>query len=318
MVPHRAYTVPPQWDIEVVFEPGGEGDVPASPKLADRGGTIGVVEVDHHAEPEDTSAAQGDIGVSRKVTVDLIGKEDGGEGELQAIVVLRGAVDVIDVQRETIRDHQLLEEAPAHLFQSRRDGAVLQVVAFVELVEQVLRTFDWTGHELGKEHHVRRIRDEVLLRLLLAPIDFNHIAQTLKGVEREPDRQDDLERRILQLPPEEPDHVDEGVGEEVEVLEDKQNQTGGDDADPQQELFVSWLNALKIDAGEVVDQDRDEQDRDIDRDECHVEHATGDKQQQRAVPMRQDEIQRTNGWEKDGELDGVEKHGKGNFPVCVM
>ena len=45
-------TTAPEWYVEVVPQPGGERDVPASPELGDGGGAVGRVEVDIEAEAE--------------------------------------------------------------------------------------------------------------------------------------------------------------------------------------------------------------------------------------------------------------------------
>lgn len=59
-----AVTVAAKGDVEVVLEPRGEADVPASPKLSDGGGAVGVVEVLGELEAEQEGDADCHVGVA--------------------------------------------------------------------------------------------------------------------------------------------------------------------------------------------------------------------------------------------------------------
>src|SRR5437660_12433954 len=89
----------------------------------------------------------------------------------------------------------------------------------IELVEQVLRPFDRARHELRKKHYIGGIGDDVCLGLLPASIDLDNVAQALKCVKRQTDRQDDVYRRSRKLPAPQSDKADEAIGEEIEILE---------------------------------------------------------------------------------------------------
>jgi hypothetical protein len=58
-------------DEEVVPQPLGEADVPASPELRGVAGKIGSSEIEHEFEAEELCDASGDIGVAREVAIDL-------------------------------------------------------------------------------------------------------------------------------------------------------------------------------------------------------------------------------------------------------
>lgn len=65
-------------DVEVIPEPGGEGDVPAAPKLLDGFREIGSAEVLHQVKAHHPSRPDGHVRVAREVAVDLEGEEHGG------------------------------------------------------------------------------------------------------------------------------------------------------------------------------------------------------------------------------------------------
>jgi len=63
---------------------------------------------------------------------------------------------------------------------------------FAELMEQILRTFNRSSHELRIEHHVKGINAEMVFGLLLTTVHFNGITHSLEGMEGETDRQYDI------------------------------------------------------------------------------------------------------------------------------
>ena len=67
---------PSQRDVEVIAEPGGEGDVPPSPELCDVAREVGVGEVAHQVDAEEAGGTDGDVGVAGEVAVDLKGEEE--------------------------------------------------------------------------------------------------------------------------------------------------------------------------------------------------------------------------------------------------
>ena len=57
----------PQGDIQVVFEPGGQRNMPAPPEIPDGSGEIGVAKVDREIKAQDPGRADGYIRVAGKV-----------------------------------------------------------------------------------------------------------------------------------------------------------------------------------------------------------------------------------------------------------
>ena len=116
-----------------------------------------------------------------------------------------------------------LKNPHAMRFESGGDSFVIKIVLLVELMQQILRAFDGAGDQLREKHHVGGVSDEMVFRLLPSAINLDHVAEALKGVKRETDRQDDIHDWFWQLPANQMRQPDEIAGEEIEILEDKQN-----------------------------------------------------------------------------------------------
>ena len=56
-----AVPVAPQGDVEIIFQPAGEADMPSLPELPGVGGKIWKIEVDHNIESHAASQSPGNI-----------------------------------------------------------------------------------------------------------------------------------------------------------------------------------------------------------------------------------------------------------------
>ena len=109
---HPPSAAPAQRDIEVVPEPGGEGDVPAPPELPDGAGEVGRAEVFHQPETQHLGAAQGHIRVSGEVAVNLNGKGGGGRDDLEAAKLIRRGIYGGDQHAQAVGNDQLFKSTP--------------------------------------------------------------------------------------------------------------------------------------------------------------------------------------------------------------
>ena len=116
------------------------------------------------------------------------------------------------------------------------------------------------------------------LGFLLSPIDLDHITQTLEGVERQPDRQNDAQYRERVLEVEKMGDGDKIIRKKVVIFKDKKHQTSGQDTDRQEKFFYFLtLRIFDEHPGEIIDQDGHCQYEDIDRDESDVKKAARHK-----------------------------------------
>jgi len=65
--------------------------------------------------------------------------------------------------------------------------------------------------------------------------------------------------------------------EEVEVFEDEQNQTSGDNTDNEVDFFFPLIRFFDPDSGDIIDDDRSKKNEYVLRDEVHIENATGNE-----------------------------------------
>src|SRR5205085_1217613 len=68
-------------EIDIVSKPGGKGDVPSAPEFRDTASMVGGIKILHQFKAHQASRADGNVRVSREITVDLVGKKNGREGQ---------------------------------------------------------------------------------------------------------------------------------------------------------------------------------------------------------------------------------------------
>src|SRR4029079_7481711 len=66
-------TAPTEWHIYIIAEPCRQRDVPSLPELSHAFGEIWSAEVCHERKAHDARCADGNVGVSGKITIDLDG-----------------------------------------------------------------------------------------------------------------------------------------------------------------------------------------------------------------------------------------------------
>src|SRR5439155_2578742 len=110
----------------------------------------------------------------------------------------------------------------------RRCGGI-EHSASIELVEQIPRSNDWPGHEVGEKENERKIAHRIVDCVELPAIHIDRVAERLKGIKTDPHRKDDLQGHRRSVQPEQRAETSERIGEEIEVFE------GGEDAQIRQE-----------------------------------------------------------------------------------
>ena len=202
-------------NVEVFLEPCGQADVPALPELADVAGDVRQVEVALELVAERVRAADRHVRIAGKVEVDLQRVGHNRQRHGRRIERQRRREYLIDEHRQVIRQHDLLEHAPREQVQPAPDGGASRAAVLLELRQEVRRLDDRSRDQLRKEGDVQRKAHQVAADGQLAAIDVDRIAQALKGVKRDADRQDDAQRPRLC----DAEQRAEGIDEEIRVLE---------------------------------------------------------------------------------------------------
>jgi len=178
----------PQGEVDIVPEPGGQGDVPPPPEFGDGPGDVGVIEVLQEVEAEHLAKADGHVGVAGEIVVDLQGVAQGaqpGEGGGQAVPLAKGPVGH---HRQLVGEEHLL--AQTHDKPAAPGGEVRpDLFAVVDLLGHCLILDDGAGDELGEKGDVKPHLQGRALHLPPVPVDVQHIAQGLEGKEGDADGQ---------------------------------------------------------------------------------------------------------------------------------
>ena len=134
-------------------------------------------EVADEAEAEEPRAPQRDIGVAAEIAIHLDREER--SRQQQGAACMHGGVLVngIDVARDVVGDDDLLEESPKHLAQTVDRFFEVEGARLLDLVQQAVRPFDGTGHQLREEHDIQREHAEAFLGVVLTAVHFHGIGQ---------------------------------------------------------------------------------------------------------------------------------------------
>src|SRR5205807_6503210 len=132
-----------------------QGHVPAVPEVLQRGRGVGRVEVVGKADTEQQRTADGDVGVSGEVGVDLHRVAVHGGDNLRRGVVLRRVEDGVDeVGGQEGRQHHLLEHAREDQDESAAGIETPLVASPAHLRDELGGADDRAGDDVGEEGEV--------------------------------------------------------------------------------------------------------------------------------------------------------------------
>ena len=181
--PYRSLSAAPQGDVEVIAEPGGQGDMPPPPELRDGAGEIGRLEVLHQLHPQHLGAAQGHVGIGGEIAIDLDGEGAGGGDDLEPSKRTGICVDGGDQHTQPVGDDQLFEGPP-----QKPEGPQPQAIpggtaAGAELGHHLFRPSDGSREELGKEGQKEGYVENIPPGFGFFPIRVHQIARRHKEIE---------------------------------------------------------------------------------------------------------------------------------------
>ena len=176
--------VAPQRDIDVVAKPGGEGDVPAVPKLREARGLVGEAEVVLQAETHQGGQSDRQVAIAREVAEDLHGESDHAHEALEARVVGGRVEDPVVVLGNVVGDDHLLDDAQ----ENQPQALVGQRAAWGQLVcmllwDEYFGARDGSRHEEGEEGEVEGVFQQRRGGGKASAIDIDRVADGLEGVE---------------------------------------------------------------------------------------------------------------------------------------
>ena len=186
---HGAAAVAAQRYVEIVAEPGGEGDVPAVPELAQVERLVGISEVLFQLESHQGGDADAQVAVAGEVAVNLQGiaqdahqvlKTRIGHGVFENPVVVLGDI----VGYEEFLEHAHDDEPEADVGAPVGHGCRL-----LKLRQQGAGPGDGACHDEREEGQVEGILEQAHLVGVLAFVHIYGIADGLEGIEGDTDGQ---------------------------------------------------------------------------------------------------------------------------------
>ena len=280
---HGAAAVAAQRYVEIVAEPGGEGDVPAVPELAQVERLVGISEVLFQLESHQGGDTDAQVAVAGEVTVNLQGiaqdahqvlKTRIGHGVFENPVVVLGDIVGYEEFLEHAHDDEPEADVGAPVGHGRR---------LLELWQQGAGTGDGACHEQGEEGEVERVFKQARLCGEPPLVYVDGVTDGLERVERYSHRQDDGQRREVGA-----GEFVENLNEEIGVLVVEQRQQFHCHGEPHQS-FAPWPFPLVHLACEVVRQ----------------QHGGGQQEHQHPVGLVGEEQAERHHVEKHERLEGV-------------
>ena len=234
----RGAAVPTHGDVQVIFEPTGQTDVPAFPEFTNVSGFVRRTEINRQVEPHQQCNADGHVRVSAEVGVHLEAVRIQADEVFKSTVAPRVGKDAVyHVDGEVIGQPDFLDQPVEDPKQTRSKFNPAEPVGLMELRDEGFGANDGPRYQLREKTHEKPKIQHAAHRLDFLSVHVDGVRHGLEGVERNPHRQEDLihaERRsqmrirplaecCVWLTPMRSEQRLQGVRNEVRVLEVQQH-----------------------------------------------------------------------------------------------
>ena len=281
--------------------------MPALPEITHGEGEIGRFEVHHQLHTHHLRAAPGDVGIAAEVAVNLQGKGCRGQGRRAAGGIGNIVIHRVRQPRQVSGTHALFEKAPDHEPDAMGGLVIPENLLLFELRQEVIRPLDGTGHQLGEVGHEQSKGYKVPLRLHLAPVHIDGVAESLEGIKGYANRQDDVQSRGGKGDAHRPTQGRKGLAKEIQVFEEKQKSEVNDQVGNEHRLFGPGI-APDAQGTKIIDRCGKQDQHDKLRLPAHIKIVTGRQEQIFPKPMRQGPVEDQHRRQKDHEFQRIEKH----------
>ena len=191
-VPQGTFPVAAQGDIDILPEPGPQGDMPSAPEFGSAQGHIGIIEVLGDGEAKHLADADGHIRITAEVKIDLQGKgPDHKPGQNDRHLRIRQGRDLAVHIAEAVRQQDLLAQAADKHGHAGGDLRPVEPVG-AKLRRKVHIADDGSGGDLCKEGHENPVVDEIYLGRLILSVHIDQIGQDREGKKGNTDGQGQL------------------------------------------------------------------------------------------------------------------------------
>jgi hypothetical protein len=296
--------IAPQGDIDVVAQPGGEGDVPAAPEVSEADGCIGKAEVVRESKAQTEGRSDRGDRVAGEVAEDLStegqrrdpGIDKAGDG-LAVIDLLH------DRGKEAVGEHRFLKQTQGHQGQAEAQLIGCGLAGQLKLRNQFGGPHDGSGYQVRKERNKEGVIEEAARRRCTAEVDVQGVRHGGEGIERDADGQHNtrLWRGVFESC--QRCQVSEVLDQEVAVFEvAEETQTDGDGEEHPGAAPPGVVCLREAARGEPVDYGRYPEEDHKGRVPCCVEDVAGDEEVDFLHPPREGHrVQDENDGKEDNE-----------------
>ena len=187
-------TVAAQRDVNIIAEPGAEGDVPTPPEFGDAFGDVRIVKVLWEIETQHPAQTNRHQRITAEIKINLEGicqqahprQRGGNVGKAQGLYLGPKCANGVRQQNLAAQSHDKQPNTFFHLCQC--DGAVFHLLADVGIQN------DRSGNQLREQDNERTKINQVVLHLDFSSVYINGIRQNLEGVEADAQRKMELRR----------------------------------------------------------------------------------------------------------------------------
>ena len=139
-------------NVQVVFQPAGQTDVPSFPKFTDVAGLIGRPEVDGQVESHEQGNTNGHIRISTEVGIHLKAVGVQADEVFKSTVTTRiGEHPIDDVDREVIGQPDFFDQTVEDPKQPRSKFKSAEAIGLMKLRDEGLGAYDGPCDELRKK-----------------------------------------------------------------------------------------------------------------------------------------------------------------------
>ena len=244
-------------DVDVVAEKATQRDVPAAPKLGDGATYIWVVEVFVEMKAQTASHADGHVGITREIEVDLEGEGQNADPSAGgAQIVERTAEELVDDFRELVGEQYFFPESDEEAIGPFGEVGSADV-AVADFFGHGAVAHNGTGHQLREHRHIEQQATETILRGCVFAVHVDEVRHGLEGVETDTDREGNAGSAHRDAP------SIEGVRDEIGIFERAECGEVAENAQNEEETWDG--TAVDRDANEVIEHHTAQHQKNIHR-----------------------------------------------------
>jgi len=254
-----AFAVAAQGNVEIVAQPQGKGDVPTPPEVPQAERNIRGVEVVRDVEAEEQGQPLGQVGIARKIAIDLHGVgQDAHQHRRRGEPLRRAEGAAHDMLGQVARNDDFLNESPGDEIKGPGEIRAGHPLLF-ELRQEIPGPQDGAGQDGREKGDVAEHFHQAAFDLGGVAIDVDGVGHALKGEKGDAYRHDDVEQGHRALGVEHPVEPIERDVEHLVIFEENQHPQRKDTIEDEAKPSEAGLRGLGENHGEKPGQKAEDQ-----------------------------------------------------------